>query len=160
MGRMGGGLGGGMGGGFGRRGGGAPIPNQDVALVSPNWPAGNLEVRLGEYMLQAHQRWTVTAANNAGGDPGTPYYKIMVAGTERTLTATADREVAAVPSFTGGPEQLWRIENLPDGTYRITPKSVPNSTEPLVLTAAGGSTPSLAKFDPKSDKSRWTFQKQ
>jgi arabinan endo-1,5-alpha-L-arabinosidase len=152
-GRMGGGgFGGGMG--MGGRGGGAPIPNQDVAAVSPNWPAGNLEVRLGEYMLQAHQRWTITAAANGGGDPA---FRISIAGTERTLTATADRELIAAPAFTGGPEQLWRIERLTDGTFSITPKSVPNSTEPLVLTAAGGSTPSLAKLDPKSDKSRWTF---
>ena len=28
------------------------------------------------------------------------------------------------------PEQLWRIDQLTDGTYRIMPKAVPNSTEP------------------------------
>ena len=39
------------------------------------------------------------------------------------------------------------------------PKSVPNSQEPLALTAAGLSTPTLAKFDPKSDKARWSFRK-
>jgi len=38
------------------------------------------------------------------------------------------------------------------------PKCMPNSKEPLVLTAVGGSTPTLGKFDPKSDKSRWTFR--
>jgi len=75
------------------------------------------------------------------------------------LAATADREVIAVPKFTGSPEQLWRIDQLTDGTFRIMPKQTPNSTEPLVLTSAGMSTPSLAKFDPKSDKSRWSFNK-
>ena len=64
----------------------------------------------------------------------------------------------AVPAFAGGPEQLWRIDQLIDGTYRIMPKVVPNSTEPLALTAVGGSTPSLAKFDPKSDKARWNLK--
>ena len=152
---MGGGFGGGMG--MGGRGGGAPIPNQDVATISPNWPAGNLEVRLGEYMLQVHQRWSITAVTNAPGFLGSPAFRISIAGTERTLTATADREVIAAPAFTGSPEQLWRIDQLTDGTYRIMPKSVPNTTEPLVLTAMGGSTPTLAKFDLKSDKSRWTF---
>jgi arabinan endo-1,5-alpha-L-arabinosidase len=39
------------------------------------------------------------------------------------------------------------------------PKVMPNSNEPVALTAVGASTPSLAKFDPKSDKARWTFRK-
>jgi len=38
------------------------------------------------------------------------------------------------------------------------PKVVPNSKEPLALIAVGNSTPTLAKFDPKSDKSRWNFK--
>jgi arabinan endo-1,5-alpha-L-arabinosidase len=38
------------------------------------------------------------------------------------------------------------------------PKLVPNSKEPLALTAAGRSTPTLAKFDSKSDKARWNFK--
>jgi hypothetical protein len=29
----------------------------------------------------------------------------------------------------------------------------------MALTAVGGSTPTLAKFDPKSDKARWNFKK-
>jgi arabinan endo-1,5-alpha-L-arabinosidase len=94
---------------------------------------------------------------NAGGSHGAPYYKITIAGTERALAATADAEVTTVPTFTGSPEQLWRIDQLIDGTYRIMPKVVPNSNEQLVLTAVGNSTPTLAKFDPKSDKSRWNF---
>jgi arabinan endo-1,5-alpha-L-arabinosidase len=75
------------------------------------------------------------------------------------LSATAEGEVIAVPAFTGGPEQLWRIDQLTDGTYRIMPKSMPNSSEPVALTAVGASTPTLAKFDPKSDKARWSFKK-
>ena len=68
--------------------------------------------------------------------------------------------MVAVPTFTGSPEQLWRIDQLTDGTYRIMPKSVPSSKEPLALTAVGHSTPTLAKFDPKSDKGRWNFKLQ
>ena len=75
------------------------------------------------------------------------------------LTATADAEVVAAPQFTGSPEQLWRIDQLTDGTYRIMPKSVPGSREPMVLTAVGHSTPTLAVFDPKSDKGRWNFRR-
>ena len=98
------------------------------------------------------------AVTNAGGYPGSPYFKITIAGTDRALAATADAEVVAVPAFTGAPEQLWRIDQLTDGTYRIMPKAVPNSKEPLALTAVGDSTPTLAKFDPKSDKARWNFK--
>ena len=36
---------------------------------------------------------------------------------------------------------------------------VTDSKEPLALTAVGGSTPALAKFDPASDKARWNFRK-
>jgi arabinan endo-1,5-alpha-L-arabinosidase len=48
---------------------------------------------------------------------------------------------------------------LTDGTYRIMPKAVPNSTDPVGLSAVGASTPTLGKFDPKSVKGRWTFRK-
>jgi len=62
------------------------------------------------------------------------------------------------PAFTGAPEQLWRIDELIDGAYRIMPKAVPNSAEPVALIAVGASTPTLAKFDPKSDKGKWNFR--
>jgi arabinan endo-1,5-alpha-L-arabinosidase len=151
----------GGGGGFGGGGGGGPVtslPLQELSQVSSNWPAGNIAIRIGDYMLRPHQKWTITPVADAGGYLGSPYFKITLAGTDRTLAATEDAEVVALPSFTGKPEQLWRIDQLIDGTYRIMPKSVPNSKEPLVLTAVGASTPTLAKFDPNSDKSRWTFK--
>ena len=95
-----------------------------------------------------------------GGYPGSPWFRISVAGTERTLAATAEGEVVALPAFTGSPAELWRIDQLTDGTYRIMPKAVPGHPEPLALTAAGRSTPTLARFDPESPKSRWNFHKQ
>ena len=137
----------------------SPIPPQDLAEVSKNWPAGNIDVRIGDYMFRPHQKWTIAPVANAGGYPGSPYFKITIAGTDRALAATADSEVVAVPAFTGGPEQLWRIDQLTEGTYRIMPKAMPNSGEPVALTAVGRSTPTLAKFDPKSDKARWNFRK-
>jgi arabinan endo-1,5-alpha-L-arabinosidase len=75
------------------------------------------------------------------------------------LAATADGEVTAVATFTGSRDQLWRIDQLTDGTYRIMPKSIPDSKEPTVLTAGGHTTPTLARFDPKSDKARWNFKR-
>jgi hypothetical protein len=43
------------------------------------------------------------------------------------LPTLTSKEGAAVPSFTGNPEQLWRIDQLTDGTYRIMPESMFNS---------------------------------
>jgi arabinan endo-1,5-alpha-L-arabinosidase len=135
-----------------------PVPPQELAEASKNWPAGNIDIRIGDYMFRPHQKWTITPVVDVGGYPGSPYFKITVAGTDRALAATADAEVVAVPAFTGNPEQLWRIDQLTDGTCRIMPKAVPKSKEPLALTAVGGSTPTLSKFDPRSDKARWNFK--
>jgi arabinan endo-1,5-alpha-L-arabinosidase len=135
-----------------------PVPFQELSEVSKDWPSGNIDVRIGDFLFRPHQKWTITPAADSSGYLGSPFYKITIAGTERALAATADLEVITVPAFTGSPEQLWRIDQLIDGTYRIMPKQIPNSKEPLVLTAVGGSTPTLAKFDPKSDKSRWNFK--
>lgn len=146
----------------GPRGGGGgpvtPIALPEVAQVSTNWPNTDLSVRMIDYMLRPNQKWTITPVADAGGYPGSPYFKITVAGTDRALAATADGEVIAVAAFSNKPEQLWRIDQLIDGTYRIMPKVTPNSKEPMALVAVGYSTPTLAKFDPKSDKGRWNFK--
>ena len=150
---------GGDGGGRGMFAGtGSPIPPQDVAEVSKNWPVGIIDVRMANYLCQAQQKWAITAVPNAGGYPGSPYFKITIAGTDRALAATEDAELVVVPAFTGGPEQLWRMDQLADGTWRIMPKSIPNSKETLVLSAVGSSFATLAKFDPKSEKQRWLFK--
>ncbi len=109
-------------------------------------------------MLRPHQRWTITAAPDSSGYLGGPYYKIVIAGTDRALAATAEAEVITVPAFTGAPEQLWRIDQLIDGTFRIMPKVIPGSKEKLVLVSSGDSTPTLDKFDMNSDNSKWNFK--
>jgi arabinan endo-1,5-alpha-L-arabinosidase len=134
------------------------VPSQALADVVKTWPTDNIGVRIGDYMFRPHQKWTITAAPDAGGYLGGPYYKIVIAGTDRALAATADAEVITVPAFTGAPEQLWRIDQLTDGTFRIMPKVVPNSNEKLALISAGDSTPTLAKFDMNSDNSKWNFR--
>ena len=137
---------------------GAPIPDQDPSQVSANWPAANTDVRMANYLLQAQQKWTIAPAPAAGGYPGSPYFKITIAGTNRTLAATENAELVVLPDFTGSPEQLWRIEQLPDGTWRIMPKTVPNWKEPVALSAVGSSFATLSKFDPASDKQRWLLK--
>jgi arabinan endo-1,5-alpha-L-arabinosidase len=137
---------------------GEAIPQQDVKQVAQNWPTGNIDIRLSNYMIQAQQKWMITSVADAGGYPGSPYFKITIAGTNQALAATDDAELVTVPAFTSAPEQLWRIEQLTDGTYRIMPKAVPNFNEPLVLSAIGSSFATLAGFDSKSDKQRWNLK--
>jgi arabinan endo-1,5-alpha-L-arabinosidase len=113
---------------------------------------------MSPYLLQAQQKWAITPVPNAGGYPGSPLFKITIAGTDRALAATEDRELVVLPAFTGGPEQLWRIDQLADGTYRLMPNAVPNSKQPLALSAVGSSMPTLASFNPESDRQRWNMR--
>jgi arabinan endo-1,5-alpha-L-arabinosidase len=135
-----------------------PVPSQELKDVIASWPAGNIGARIGDYMGRPHQKWTITDAPDTTGYLGGPYYKIVIAGTDRALAATADAEVITVPAFTGAPEQLWRIDQLTDGTYRIMPKVVPDSNKKLALVSSGDSTPTLEEFDMNSDNSKWNFK--
>jgi len=137
------------------------LPEQQLSDVIQTWPKGDIRVRINDYMFRPNQLWTITAVPDAGGYLGGPYYKITIKGTDRALTATADEEVGTVPQFTGAPEQLWRIEQLTDGTYRIMPKVIPGKpglNTHYVLYSAGDSNPTLAAYDFNSDNSKWNFR--
>ena len=128
----------------------------------------DLEIRRGEIV-------TLIGANGAGKSTlmmtifGRPRAKagriefdgldITGAGTDRALAATAEGELITVPAFRNGPDQLWAVQQLTDGTYRIMPKKMPNSSQSVALTAIGASSPALIKFDPKNDKAKWSFRK-
>ena len=135
------------------------IEDQKLEDVIDTWPEGNIDVRIGDYMFRPHQKWTITAVPEAGGYLGAPDFKIVIEGTERALAAAEGAELVTVPQFTGAPEQLWRIEQLTDGTYRIMPKSVPGTDEKYALISIADSTPTLGKFDMSSDNSKWNFRK-
>lgn len=132
-----------------------PIPMQVLDSVQGAWPQGDIAVRNGDFMNRPHQHWQITPVEQVGGFLGQPYFKITIAGTSRALAATADREVTTVPAFTGAPEQLWQIDQLTDGTYRIMPKSIPGCSEKLCLISIADSTPTLGRFDFQSDNSKW-----
>jgi arabinan endo-1,5-alpha-L-arabinosidase len=134
-----------------------PVPSQQLADVIKTWPNGNIGVRIGDYMGRPHQKWTITPVAGEGHFGG-PYYKIVITGTDRALAATANAELITVPAFTGAPEQLWRIDQLTDGSYRIMPKVVPDSNKKLALVSSGDSSPTLAAFDFNSDNSKWYFK--
>lgn len=138
-----------------------PVENQTLEEVIGTWSKGEIPARIGDYMFRPHQRWSITAVPNAGGYLGNPYYKIVIAGTERALAATDKKEVTTVPTFTGADEQLWRIEQLTDGTFRIMPKVIPGKkgiNTKYVLYSAGDSTPTLAEWDFSTDNSKWNFR--
>jgi len=128
------------------------IPNQEP---SPRWPAGEVEVRMAAYLLQAQQKWMLSPVPNAGGYPGSPYFKITVAGTTRTLAATPDDELIALPAFTGEDAQLWRIDQLADNSYRIMPKSAKNRQ---ALTSIGRSGITLSPFEVDDEHQRWLLE--
>lgn len=137
------------------------LADQQLQDVMQTWPKDNIRVRIGDYMMRPHQLWTITAVPEAGGYLGGPYYKIIISGTSRALAATQDAEVTTVAEYTGAPEQLWRIEQLTDGTYRIMPKVIPGKpglNTHFVLYSIGDSTPTLAAYDFGSDNSKWNFK--
>ena len=138
-----------------------PVANQQLSEVISTWPDGDIPVRCSDYMFRPHQRWTITAVPEAGGYLGGPYYKIEVAGTHRALAATAECELTTVEEFSGAPEQLWRIEQLTDGTYRLMPKQIAGQqglNTRYVLYSAADSTPTLAEYDFSTDNSKWNFR--
>ena len=137
------------------------LPDQKLEDVIGTWPKGDIPVRCSDYMFRPWQRWTITPVPEAGGYLGGPYFRIVIEGTERALTATANLEVTTLPSFTGKPEQLWRIEQLTDGTYRIMPKAIPGQqglNTRYVLYSIADSTPTLAPYDFSTDNAKWNFR--
>ncbi|HEY5055789.1 MAG TPA: family 43 glycosylhydrolase [Acidobacteriaceae bacterium] len=154
----GGGGGGGGGGGRNAPGPVSPVPNMELSQADSTWPKGDINLQLRDYMVRPSQKWTIAPVANVGGYLGQPFFKITIAGTDRALATTPDGEVTTVSAFSNAPDQLWQIDQLTDGTYRIMPKVMPHAGEQVVLTAVGDSTPTLAKFDSKSDKSRWNFK--
>jgi arabinan endo-1,5-alpha-L-arabinosidase len=137
------------------------LPEQTLADVQQGWPQGDIAVRAGDYMFRPHQKWTITAVPEAGGYLSNPYFKITIAGTNRALSVSEDCELTTVAEYTGAQEQLWRIEQCTDGTFRIMPKRLPGSaadnTE-YVLYSVADSTPILAKWDFSSDNSKWKLK--
>lgn len=138
-----------------------PVPNQSLQEVIGTWPQGDIPARCGDYMFRPWQRWTVAPVADAGGYLGAPYFKIVIEGTDRALSATSSCEVTTVPRFTGDDSQLWRVEQLVDGTFRLLPKRIPGQSAlntRYVLYSAGDSTPTLAPYDFSTDNSKWNFR--
>ncbi len=136
------------------------LPVQKLEDVIETWPEGDIALRCGDYMFRPHQRWTITPVPEAGGTLCGPLYEIKIEGTNRALTATFDLELTT-REFNGEDCQLWRIEQLIDGTYRIMPFGIPGMEETnqhFCLYSSGDSTPTLAPYDFHSDNSKWNLR--
>ena len=137
-----------------------PVPNQTLDEVQGSWPEGEIAVRCSDYMFRPWQRWQVVPVPQRGGTLCGPLYVIRIAGTNRALTATDKLEVVT-KELADLDEQLWRIEQLTDGTFRIMPYAIPGQqgkNSKYCLYSAGDSTPTLAEYDFGSDNSKWNFR--
>ncbi len=137
------------------------IAPQPLDSVIGTWSKGDIALRCSDYMFRPHQHWTITPVEEAGGYLSNPYFKITIAGTNRALTATANLELTTTPDFTGDDSQLWRIEQLVDGTFRIMPKRIPGQQEVntrYVIYSVADSTPTLAEYNFQSDNSKWNLK--
>jgi len=137
-----------------------PVENQTLDEVRGTWPDNEIGVRCGDYMFRPHQRWSIQPAGS-NGFLGNTYFKIVIEGTNRALAATADKELTTVPDFTGADEQLWRIEQATDGTFRLMPKRIPGIAglnTRYCLYSVADSTPTLAEWDFNSDNSKWNLR--
>lgn len=137
------------------------LPALTLAEVEPSWSKGNIRVRCSDYMFRPNQLWTIEPVPESGGYLSAPYFKILIRGTHRALAATADKELTTVPEYDGSDNQLWRIEQLTDGTYRIMPKAIPGikgDNTRYCLYSAGDSTPTLAPYDFDSDNAKWHLE--
>ena len=136
-----------------------PIAEQTLAEVQDAWPQGNVAVRCSDYMFRPWQKWQLTPTSK--GTICGPLYAIRIEGTNRALTATDQLEVIT-KEFADLDEQLWRVEQLTDGTFRIMPYVIPGKSgknQKYCLYSAGDSTPTLAEYDFKSDNSKWNLRK-
>ncbi len=133
-----------------------PVAEQTLEEVQDTWPKGDITVRCSDYMFRPWQKWQVVPTDR--GTITGPLYVIRIAGTNRALTATANMEVTT-KELASLDEQLWRIEQLTDGTYRIMPYAIPGKgkNQKYCLYSAGDSTPTLAEYDFQSDNSKWNF---
>lgn len=132
------------------------LANQTLEQVDSAWSKGDIAVRCGDYMSRPHQRWDITAVPDSGGYLSNPYFKITIAGTNRALAVNEKNEVVAAAEYTGASNQLWRIEQLTDGTFRIMPRG----SKSLCLYSIADSTPVLAPYDFESDNSKWDLKRE
>jgi arabinan endo-1,5-alpha-L-arabinosidase len=78
-------------------------------------PAGTngTSVQTARYLSRDHQKWNIAAA-------GEGFYKILNNANGLALQSVG-ADVGIAP-FTGAEEQLWKLDQVTDGSYRIAAK--------------------------------------
>jgi arabinan endo-1,5-alpha-L-arabinosidase len=120
---------------------GTPPPRGPVQDV-PGTPIGPPAPRLSRYLTLDNQKWTIAPAG--GG-----FYKIVNLGSGDAIGAT-DAAIT-LAAYTGADGQLWRLDQFPDGGYRIR-----NKATGMCLTAAGGGGLTASAFV-RDDLHLWTI---
>lgn len=120
-----------------------------ATLPAPPEPAGPVNLQIAPYLLQAQQKWTIAGVAGAGGTPGAPYFKIVLSS-GRSMQANDNGTVNTVPAFTGAENQLWRIDQMTDCTYRISPKG-----KSLALSTGARNSLVLSAIKAESADQKW-----
>jgi arabinan endo-1,5-alpha-L-arabinosidase len=90
------------------------ILSQWTGTVLQSPPNLDSPVQTSRYLVHDDQKWTITSAG--GG-----FYKIISAASTNSLEVVG--AVAKLTPFTGADSQLWKIDQLADGSYRIASKA-------------------------------------
>lgn len=121
---------------------GTPPPRGPVQDVVTGPPIGPPALRLSRYLTLDNQKWTIASAG--GG-----FYKLLDVASSSAIGTASDGSLALAP-FTSTDSQMWRLDQFPDGGYRIT-----NKATGLALTASGA-TLSATPFV-RDDLHLWTI---
>jgi arabinan endo-1,5-alpha-L-arabinosidase len=115
-----------------------------VLQMSGRTNSNETTVQTARYLVHENQKWNVAPAGHG-------FYKITSAQNTNALTQT--EMTAGLAPFTGTDGQLWKIDQLSDGSYRLKSRA-----DALALTAlAGGERGNqvgLKKFE-GDDSQRW-----
>ena len=75
------------------------------------------------------------------------------------LPPPPDAELTVLSAFTGGPEQLWRIDQLTDGSYRLMPKACRTKRSRWRSPRSAAACPRSRSSTPASDRQRWLLRR-
>lgn len=160
--------------------GGASVLDIRPLLWKDGWPVAGENLKEGTYEIESLRTGTAleltvegvpvggrrgrrggSAGFGGSGGPGGGGQGgggIGLFSGQGAVIPSQDGELITLPAFAGTPEQLWRIDQLTDGTWRILSKRGTTSKEPLALSAIGSSFATLTRFNPDTDKQRWLFK--
>jgi arabinan endo-1,5-alpha-L-arabinosidase len=125
-------------------------------ILEPHTEDGTTGLQQSLYLAVDSQKWNI--APTSGG-----FYKIVNAGNGQALQVGQDGAALGMGAYSGADSQMWRLDQFPDGGYRITAKTGGLALAPvggLVLSIAGSmerpSAVGLSKFS-NDDRHKWVI---